>query len=108
MKWPWSDEITGVLDINKAHGYNGLLKMMTICDASMIRPLPKICNNSIESGMFQDIWKKIQYCSSALKRRLTNYNYRLISPVACYWEIIIENIIQSSMWIPQWKQISVW
>lgn len=55
MKWPWSDEITGVLDINKAHGYDGLLKMMTICDASMIRPLPKICNNSIESGMFQDI-----------------------------------------------------
>lgn len=58
MKWPWSDEITGVLDINKAHGYGWLLKMMTVCDASMIRPLPKICNNSIESGMFQDIWKK--------------------------------------------------
>ena len=43
--------------------------------------------------------EKTQYCSNVLKRKLKNYRQLQINfSHSCYWKIVIEDIIQLSIW----------
>ena len=47
------------LNINKAHGHDEIsIRMIKICDKSLIKPLFMIFVNSIKSSCYPDIWKK--------------------------------------------------
>lgn len=47
------------LDENKAHGHDGIsIRMLKLCDTSIIRPLSIIFNNCLHSAIFPDTWKK--------------------------------------------------
>ena len=45
--------------LNKAHGHDDIsIRMIKICDASLVKPLLILFQNSIKSSHFTDIWKK--------------------------------------------------
>ena len=47
------------LNINKAHGHDEIsIRMIKICDTSLIKPLVMLFENSIKSSCYPDIWKK--------------------------------------------------
>ena len=46
------------LNINKAHGHDISIRMIRICDKSLIKPLMLIFKNSIRWSCYPDIWKK--------------------------------------------------
>ena len=48
------------LSVNKAHGHDDIsLRMLKICDSEVVEPLPLICENCIDSGIFPDLWKSL-------------------------------------------------
>ena len=52
-------KIIHLLDPNKSHGFDGIsVKMLKLCDASIVTPLLTIFNNSINDGVFPFPWKK--------------------------------------------------
>ena len=52
-------EIRCELDENKAHGHDAVsIRMLKICDESIIKPLEMIYTNCLENGVFPDSWKK--------------------------------------------------
>ena len=47
------------LNINKAHGHDSIsIRMIKICDKAIVKPLPIIYKNCIDTGIFPDLWKK--------------------------------------------------
>ena len=47
------------LDSNKAHGWDGIsIRMVKICDESLLKPLMNIFRHSLASGKFPTDWKK--------------------------------------------------
>ena len=47
------------LNINKAHGYDDLsIRLLKICDTSIVKPLSIILKNYLQSGSFPNNWKK--------------------------------------------------
>ena len=47
------------LNINKAHGHDDIsIRMIKICDKSLLKPLTDLFRNSIKSSCYPDIWKK--------------------------------------------------
>ena len=46
------------LNINKAHGYDISIRMITICDKAILEPLSIIYKNCIDTRVFPDSWKK--------------------------------------------------
>ena len=51
-------KIIKALNINKAHGHDISIRMIRICDKSLIKPLMLIFKKSIRSSCYPDIWKK--------------------------------------------------
>ena len=52
-------KIIHLLDPNKSHRFDGIsVKMLKLCDASIVTPLLTIFNNSINDGVFPFPWKK--------------------------------------------------
>ena len=52
-------KIIRALNINKAHGHDGIsIKMIKICDSALAKPLSIIFNNSLKTDIFPYIWKK--------------------------------------------------
>ena len=48
------------LSVNKVHGHDDIsLRMLKICDSEVVEPLPLICENCIDSGIFPDLWKSL-------------------------------------------------
>ena len=48
------------LSINKAHGYDDIsIRLLKICDSSIVNPLPIIFKNCLNSGSFPNNWKKL-------------------------------------------------
>ena len=48
------------LNINKPHGHDDIsIRMIEICDKTILEPLSIISKNCIETGIFPDSWKKI-------------------------------------------------
>ena len=47
------------LNSNKSHGWDKLsIKMIKMCDKTLVYPLKLICKASIQEGVFADCWKK--------------------------------------------------
>ena len=52
-------KIIRALHVSKAHGCDDIsICMIKICDQSIIKPLPIIYQNCLNTGTFPDIWKK--------------------------------------------------
>ena len=47
------------LNINKAHGYDDIsIRLLKMCDSSIVKPLSIIFKNCLQSGSFPNNWKK--------------------------------------------------
>ena len=47
------------LDVNKSHGHDGVsIRMLKLCDDSIVKPLMIIFNNCLNAGVFPLCWKK--------------------------------------------------
>ena len=47
------------IDISKAHGFDDIsIRMVKLCDDSLVKPLSIIFQKCINSGVFPDSWKK--------------------------------------------------
>ena len=52
-------KIIRALNINKAHGHDDIsIRMIKICDKSLIKPLTFLFKTSLRSSHYPDIWKK--------------------------------------------------
>ena len=52
-------EIIHSLNINKTHGYDDIsIRLLRICDSSVVRPLSIIFKNCLQSESFSNNWKK--------------------------------------------------
>ena len=74
-------KIVRASNMNKAHGHDDIsIRMIKICDKSLIKPLMLIFKKSIRSSYYPDIWKKSNIIPVHKKNdnRLVN-NYRPIS-----------------------------
>ena len=48
-----------IIDVNKAHGHDDIsIRMIKICDNSLVRPLPLLFEKSFDSSYFPELWKK--------------------------------------------------
>ena len=86
--------IIRALNINKAHGHDDIsIRMIKICDKSLIKPLMLIFKKSIRSSYYPNIWKKSNVIPVHKKndKRLVN-NYRPISLLPVFGKIF-EKII---------------
>ena len=87
-------EIIRALNINKAHGHHGIsIRMIKICDESLLKPLLILSKNSLELSYYPDIWKKSNINPPHKKnnKHLLN-NYRPISLLPIFGKIF-EKII---------------
>ena len=52
-------KITRALNIHKAHGHDDIsIRMIKICDKSLLKPLILLFQNSAKLSYFPDIWKR--------------------------------------------------
>ena len=68
------------LSINKAHGYDDIsIRLLKICDSSIVRPLSIIFKNCLQSGTFPSNWKKSNVVSVHNIREVISNFCRAIS-----------------------------
>ena len=82
------------LNIHKAHGHDDIsIRMIKICDKSILKPLILLFENSTKSSYYPDIWKKSNIIPVHKKndKQLVN-NYRPISLLPIFGKIF-EKII---------------
>ena len=87
-------KIIRALNINKAHGHNGIsIRMIKVCDESLLKPLLILFKNSLKLSYYPDIWKKSNIIPAHKKndKQLLN-NYRPISLLPIFGKIF-EKII---------------
>ena len=87
-------KIIRALNINKAHGHDDIsIRMIKICDVSLLKPLTILFENSAKSSCYPDIWKKSNIIPAHKKndKRLVN-NYRPISLLPIFGKLF-EKII---------------
>ena len=81
--------IIRALNIHKAHGYDDIsIRMIKMCDKSLLKPLTLLFENSIKSSSYPDIWKR---------SLLSNAHYRPISLLPCFGKIF-EKIIFNTIY----------
>ena len=77
--------ITHSLNINKAHGYDDIsIRLLKICDSSIVKPLPIIFKNCLQSGSFLNNWKKSNFVpihKKDDKQLLQNYRPVSLLPI---------------------------
>ena len=69
------------LNINKAHGHDDIsVRMIKMCDESLVHPLSLIFRGCIDTGIYPDIWKKSNIVPVHMKgdMQIVN-NYRPVS-----------------------------
>ena len=87
------DEILKViraLNIHKAHGHDDIsIRMIKICDKSLLKSLIILFENSIKSSCYPDIWKRSNIIPVHKKndKQLVN-NYRPISLLPIFGKIL--------------------
>ena len=96
------DEILKViraLNIHKAHGHDDIsIRMIKICDKSLLKSLIILFENSIKSSCYPDIWKRSNIIPVHKKndKQLVN-NYRPISLLPIFGKIL-EKIIFNNIY----------
>ena len=93
-------KIIRALNINKAYGNDDIsIRMIKICDKSLIKPLTFLFNTSLRSSHYPDIWKKSNIIPVHKKndKRLVN-NYRPISLLPVFGKIF-EKIIFNKIYM---------
>ena len=76
------------LNHNKAHGWDGIsIRMIKICDESILSPLKIIFDTALKSGIYPENWKKANIIP-VHKKESKNIlkNYRPISLHTCLWK----------------------
>ena len=74
-------KIIRFLNVNKAHGHDGIsVRMIKVCDKSLVHPFSLICRGCIDTGVCPDTWKKSNIVSVHKKgdKEIVN-NYRPVS-----------------------------
>ena len=87
-------KVIRALNINKSHGHDDIsIRMIKICDKSLIKPLTFLLKTSVRSSHYPDIWKKSNIIPVHKKndKRLVN-NCRPISLLPVFGKIF-EKII---------------
>ena len=77
------------LNIHKAHGHDDIsIRMIKICDKSLLKPLMLLFENSTKSSCYPDIWKRSNIIPVHKKndKQLVN-NYRPISLLPIFGKI---------------------
>ena len=69
------------LDVDKAHGHEDIfIRMITICDSSLVRPLSLLFKKSFDNSYFPELWKKLNITPVHTKNDKRNFeNYCPIS-----------------------------
>ena len=91
-------KIIRALKINKAHGHDDIsIRMIKICDKSLIKPLTFLFKTSVRSSHYPDIWKKSNIIPAHKKndKRLVN-NYRPISLLPVFGKIFVKIIFNKT------------
>ena len=73
------------LDINKAHGHDVLIRMLKICEDTIVELLKILFVNSVNQAVFPSWWKKANVIHVHKKKRkiyLNNYRPVVLLPVA--------------------------
>ena len=87
------------LNPNKAHGWDGIsVRMILICDSSIVTPLRIIFQNCLEKGVLPKIWKMgniVPIHKKSSKQLLKNYRPISLLPV---FGKILEKVIYSSIY----------
>ena len=86
------------LDVDKAHGQdNTSIRMIKLCDKSIIPAISLIYNNCISSGIFPNIWKKSNIVPVHEKgdKQVVD-NYRPVSLLPIFGKIL-ERLIFNSL-----------
>ena len=81
-------------NIKKAHGHDDIsIRMIKICDESLLKPLLILFKNSLKSFYYPGIWKKsnIIPVHKNNDKQLLN-NYRPISPLLIFGKIFEKTI----------------
>ena len=87
------------LDINKSHGFDQIsIRMLKICDSSLIKPLSIIFINALNSGVFPSPWKKANIIPIHKKGdKMDIKNYRPISLLPICGKLF-EKVIYNSIY----------
>ena len=87
------------LNVNKAHGHDGILvSMIKMCHESLIQPLSLIFRGSVYTGVYPDTWKKSNIVPVHKKgdKQIVN-NYRPVSLLPICSKILEKIIFDSIM-----------
>ena len=91
-------KIIKALDVNKAHGHDDIsIRMIKLCDKSVILAISLIYKNCINSGIFPNIWKKsniVPVHTKGDKEVVDNYRPVLLLPI---FPKILERLIFNSL-----------
>ena len=82
-------KIIGALNIHKAHGHDDIsVRVIKICDKSLLKPLILLFENSTKSSCYPDIWKRTNIIPAHMNndKQLLN-NYRPISILPIFGKI---------------------
>ena len=90
------------MNVNKVHGQDNIsIRMIRMCDESLVRPLSIIFRNSLNSCIYPSIWKKanvIPVHKKNDKQCVNNYHPVSLLPVLeKFFEKLIFNEIYSSL-----------
>ena len=87
------------LNINKAHGHDDIsVRMIKMCDESLVQPLSLILRGCIDTGIYPDTWKKSNIVPVHKKgdKQIEN-NYRPVSLLPICSKILEKIIFDSIM-----------
>ena len=88
------DKIVRALNISQAHGHDDIsIRMIKMCDKSLLKPLIILFENSTKSSCYPDIWKRsniIPVHKKNDKQLVNNYRPISLSPI---FEKLLEKVI---------------
>ena len=113
------------LDVNKAHGWDDIsIQMIKICDESLVKPLVKIYQFSLDSCIFPNRWKRANvvpvYKNKGDKSVVKNYRPVSLLPIfgkifeKCIFDSIYTHLLRRQqpiykfpVWFPQRRLLCV-
>ena len=90
-------KIIRALNVNKAHGWDGIsVQMIQICDSSLLLPLKMIFESCIQQGSFPETWKRANVVPIHKKNsKSLKENYRPISLLPIFGKIFEKRIFDN-------------